>query len=308
MLKKELNINYYNRYSGEVETEIVHASAFLNWCYNYKLGNIFTNFIFSRRMFSKVYGKIHNLKISRRKIEPFIRKHSINSEESTKRIDEYSSFNDFFKRKLLPGKRKIIEDEFHCIAPADGKYLAYENVNLTDRIQIKRHIFSLKELVKDDNMILDFESVSVLICRLHLSDYHRFHFPVNGIPGKFEEIKGRYHASGPYSKKKFMSGFSENYRVRTKINSDRFGRFLMIEVGAMTVGSIQQTYLENSYVKKGMEKGYFELGGSTIVLLFEKNSITIDKDLIENTSKNLETFIKMGDSIGKSTKISKEHY
>ena len=50
--------------------------------------------------------------------------------------------------------------------------------------------------------------------------------------------------------------------------------------------------------KKGDEKGHFEFGGSTIVLLLEKGKATIDKQIIENSKKEIETIVKLGTKIG----------
>lgn len=41
------------------------------------------------------------------------------------------------------------------------------------------------------------------------------------------------------------------------------------------------------------------LGGSTIVTIFEKGAVTWDPDLLENSSKPLETLVRVGMGIGK---------
>ena len=74
---------------------------------------------------------------------------------------------------------------------------------------------------------------------------------------------------------------------------------MIAEVGSTLAGSIVQTYKED-LVRKGGEKGYFKFGGSTVVLLFEKNKIRIDEDLLMNTLKGYETAIKEGERIGVS--------
>lgn len=51
--------------------------------------------------------------------------------------------------------------------------------------------------------------------------------------------------------------------------------------------------------KKGEEKGHFEFGGSTVVLLIEKGKVSIDKVILDNTKKDIETIVKLGDSIGR---------
>jgi phosphatidylserine decarboxylase len=93
--------------------------------------------------------------------------------------------------------------------------------------------------------------------------------------------------------------FCLNKREFTIISNPLFGDVVMTEVGATMVGSIVQTYTGN-FVKKGEEKGYFKFGGSTVALLFEKNKIRIDEDLLINTLKGYETVIKEGERIGEA--------
>ena len=75
------------------------------------------------------------------------------------------------------------------------------------------------------------------------------------------------------------------------------GRMLQIEVGALTVGSIVQTY-ERGLVKRGQEKGFFRFGGSTVILLTEPGRIVPDDDLLDATAQGLETLVKVGTRIG----------
>jgi len=98
-----------------------------------------------------------------------------------------------------------------------------------------------------------------------------------------------------------MRIFLENKREYCTLKTDKFGDILMCDVGATLTGSIIQTYTPNQPVKKGEEKGHFAFGGSTIVLLFEKNCVKFDQDLIENTKNGFETSVKMGEKIGSST-------
>jgi phosphatidylserine decarboxylase len=86
----------------------------------------------------------------------------------------------------------------------------------------------------------------------------------------------------------------------TLLESDHFGRVAMIEVGAFTIGSIQQRYQPGARVKKGDHKGFFELGGSIVILLFEKGAVRFDDDLCTNTSCGIETYVRLGESIGRA--------
>jgi phosphatidylserine decarboxylase len=84
----------------------------------------------------------------------------------------------------------------------------------------------------------------------------------------------------------------------SEIESEKFGTLLYVEVGATCVGSIHQTYSSGAAVKKGAEKGYFSFGGSSLVILFEKRRIRFDEDLITNSAKGIETYARMGESLG----------
>ena len=49
-----------------------------------------------------------------------------------------------------------------------------------------------------------------------------------------------------------------------------------------------------------IEKGYFKFGGSTIILLFEKDRVEIREELLERTKNQCETKIKQGEMIGRA--------
>jgi phosphatidylserine decarboxylase len=72
----------------------------------------------------------------------------------------------------------------------------------------------------------------------------------------------------------------------------------MVEIGATNVGSIQQCFSPGKEVVKGEEKGFFSFGGSCVITVFEKGRIAFDKDLIEQSASQIETFAKMGDRLG----------
>ena len=78
----------------------------------------------------------------------------------------------------------------------------------------------------------------------------------------------------------------------------RFFTVLMMEVGALMVGKIWNYKKERCQVKRGEEKGRFEFGGSTVVLLLEPDKVLPDSDLIRNTLQGAETIVKMGERIG----------
>jgi phosphatidylserine decarboxylase len=74
---------------------------------------------------------------------------------------------------------------------------------------------------------------------------------------------------------------------------------LMMEVGALFVGKIENRPRRAS-VKRGEEKGNFAFGGSTIVLITEKNAVKPDEDILKNSQAGMETRVLMGEKIGES--------
>ena len=137
----------------------------------------------------------------------------------------------------------------------------------------------------------------MIVFRLAPPDYHRYHFPVSGkVPEANTKIDGDYYSVNPLALREKAEIFWLNKREYGVIESPVFGNVVMVEVGATMVGSMLQSYSGTS-IKKGDEKGYFKFGGSTVVLLFEKDKIQIDQDLLLNTSNSLETTIKMGEQI-----------
>ncbi len=299
-MKDPFSITYYDRATGSMMAEKVHAARFLRWLYNTGTGVLACRLLTSNRLFSAAYGRFHDSGISKLKIKPFVKRMKINMAESLKQIDDFVSFNDFFTRKIHLSARPIDERPGACIAPADGKVLVYEKIDADTTFRIKRCTFNLRDFLKDDVLARMYSGGSVLISRLSLADYHHFHFPDSGVAHQARPIRGNYHAGASYSRTRLLPFFTENYRMQTLLSSDHFGWIVMVEVGALTVGSISQSYEPGKRVSKGDHKGNFELGGSTVVLLFEKGSIRFCKDLLDNTENEIETSVRFGDCVGYS--------
>ena len=85
----------------------------------------------------------------------------------------------------------------------------------------------------------------------------------------------------------------ENKREYCIVENKNIGKAVVSEIGATMVGSIIQTYGEKQEIKKGEEKGYFKFGGSSVMILFQKDRIKFDEDLINNTKAGYETYINM---------------
>ncbi|MDX1390650.1 MAG: phosphatidylserine decarboxylase, partial [Acidobacteriota bacterium] len=230
----------------------------------------------------------------------FVESMGVDMSESVRSEAEFTSFNDFICREIDLSRRPVDRDPAVCVAPADGRVLAFGCVGEQDTFAIKRHQFGLGELVGDAALARRYAGGAMLISRLYLADYHHFHFPASGIAGSPRRVEGKYLAVSPYARRRIVPWLTENTRVLTELASDAFGRILMIEVGAFTVGSIQQRFPPATRVGKGDPKGFFELGGSVVVLLFERGRIRLDPDLCDFTRVGVETFVRLGESIGRA--------
>ena len=59
----------------------------------------------------------------------------------------------------------------------------------------------------------------------------------------------------------------------------------------MLVGSIIITANVGSHIKRTDEMGYFAFGVSTLVVVFQKDKMHFDHDLLDNSDKAVETLV-----------------
>jgi phosphatidylserine decarboxylase len=288
-------IKYIDRTTGEQKIEKVPGEFWLNWLYNNPIGEMSLEGFVKRKALSEWYGNKMDSPESADKIADFVKDYGIDLNEAQKQ--EFTSFNNFFYRKLKADARKIDTDSTVLVSPADGKLLAYADVTYQDFI-VKGYKFNLKEYLQDDELAKKFEGGSLIIVRLCPTDYHRLHFPFDGIvKQKNKKIEGDLYSVSPIAIKHKVELFCMNKREYTLLSNNVFGDVVYSEVGATMVGSIIQTH-EGKEFKKAEEKGYFKFGGSTIIMLFEKGKLKIDNDLLDNTQKGMETAVLMGMRLG----------
>lgn len=208
---------------------------------------------------------------------------------------KYTSFNDFFIRKIIRSRRIIDQSPNHLISPCDGKLSVYP-IGRDTRFMVKNTSYTLRSLLRNRNLADHYEDGTLLVFRLSVDDYHRYCYIDSGMKSKNFRIKGVFHTVNPIAHET-VPVFKENTREYTILSSRNFGRLLVMEVGALLVGKIVN-YHEKAYVMRGEEKGRFEFGGSTIIVCIEKGRVIIDNDIMENSMKGIETKVKMGEKIG----------
>lgn len=273
-------MKYYDLKNNKIIEE-KEAKA-LNFLYNNFIGRVVLK-IMTTKLIAKIYAKYMNSTLSKLKIKRFIKKNNINIDEYIE--TNYKSFNDFFMRKIRPEKRTI---ENGHIAICDAKLSVYK-IDDNLKLNIKNSIYTVEELIQESAN--KFKGGYACVYRLSVDDYHHYIYPSDGEVVSNKKIKGKLHTVQPIALKKYKV-FSENSREVTTLNTKDYGIISYIEVGAMLIGKIVNT--ENTTFKKGQEKGHFEFGGSTIIVLFQKDKIKINRKILYNTKKEIETIVKLG--------------
>ena len=162
---------------------------------------------------------------------------------------------------------------------------------------IKGQNFSVRNLLGSEALASTFEGGSIAVFRLAPQDYHRYHFPINGILTETHQIEGPLYTVNPIAVNK-VDVFTVNQRSVSILDSPEFGKVAFVCVGATLVGSIVHTHQLQQQFTKGDEFGYFQFGGSTTILVFQQGRIEYDLDLLQHSGRSVETLLKMGERIG----------
>lgn len=307
-------ITYIDRQSGEECIEEVYGAQALNWLYGTKPGqkpsssakkcrtfslNFWTDLLSKNLWISSIYGWWQKRSWTKKKIASFIIRFGIDTSEFLDPVSSYRSFNDFFIRKLKKTSRPVAAGDSVAVIPADGRYRFIPNIAAAEGFIVKGQKFSLQELLGSEELAAEFAEGSMVMARLCPVDYHRFHFPCEGIPDSAKMINGFLYSVNPIALKRNIDIYSQNKRMITVIQTEIFGKILYLEIGATNVGSIHETYMPGKLCEKGEEKGFFSFGGSALILLFRSGTIHFDNDLLLPSASNQEILCRMGQSMGR---------
>lgn len=269
------------------EKEVTYSSG-IKFLYKNPLGRMLL-FLVNNRIVSNIVAEYMNSESSIGRIEKTIKKYNIDMSSFVDK--KYTSFNDFFTRRKKNLNFDMNKNDF--ISPADAKLLAIK-LNKDSSFDIKGSIYNLKNIVKED-ITYEYQNGYALIFRLEVSDYHRYHFIDNGTLSEYKYIKGKLNTVQPiaYDKKIFHT----NSREYVTLHTENFGDIIEVDVGAMMVGKITNNKNIKEF-KRGEEKGYFEFGGSTIILFVPDCKVIIDDDILLNSTIGKETIVSCGEKIG----------
>ena len=251
-----------------------------------------------RPKFSKAVGHYLSSRASRWLVPYYIRKHKIDMNNVEIPSGGFSSFNEFFTRKRRTGC--FDETCGHLISPCDG-FLSFVRIREDTVLNIKNTRFTLGDLLKDCELAGQFREGCALIFRLTPANYHRYCYVANGEIILHRKIQGMLHCVRPIAIRT-VPVFAQNSREYQVLGTECFGTVIQMEVGALLVGKIRNdvSSLKSGYVWRGKEKGYFEFGGSTIIILLQKNTICFSENLNKKQNNNGEIPVCMGEFVAKA--------
>lgn len=218
---------------------------------------------------SKAAGAFLSTPLSRPLIRSFVKNNGIDLSEYEGA--PYRNFNEFFCRRIRDGARPVDGSPDTLVSPADS-LLTVLPLTPDGRFAIKNTSYTAAELLDDADLAARYAGGFAFIFRLTVTDYHRYCFPAAGCVTAQRRIPGELHTVSPIPGAA-IPVYHRNTREYVLLETERFGTLVCMEVGAMLVGRIVNEPVDGPVVK-GQEKGHFEFGGSTVVVLVEPGYVT----------------------------------
>ena len=221
----------------------------------------------------------------------FARRAGIDLSEVERPLDEYSTFDAFFTRRLRSGARPVDPSPAVAISPVDGTVVESGIAAGGRLIQAKGIDYTLRGLLIDSDEAQRFTGGAYLTIYLAPRDYHRIHSPAAGEVLGWRHVPGAVFPVNPPSVRHVAGLFARNERLVTYLQTP-FGRIAVVKVAATGVSDITCSYDANVRTRrtrrtrrvdyettrpvgKGDELGAFHLG-STVIVLFEQGRVVLE--------------------------------
>jgi len=274
---------------------------------------IFFQHIVPQHLLSRCTGWLANLRqpiwLKNWAIGVFVRHFNVNMSEAVEPdYERYGNFNEFFTRPLVDGARPLADADIVC--PADGAVSQLGDIREGLCFQAKGKYFSTEELLGGDaDRAAHYAGGQFATIYLSPRDYHRVHMPMAGRLSATSYIPGQLFSVNGVTAENVDRLFARNERLVCHFDTAA-GPMAMVLVGAMVVAGIETVWsgqvapppkrpLVIDYaalpqpveLAKGEEMGRFMLG-STVILLFPKDSMQWDENYVAGSPTRL------GESLG----------
>lgn len=292
------NLSVFDLQQNKIVEEKVYGGDMLRMFYSSYPLRFFLRQRLVQKGISHAVGAYKRHGRSKKTIDGFLKQYEMSLDEYEVPDGGFPSFNEFFIRKKK--KFSFPEDVSIFPSPCDARLSVSRIEARVPQLKVKGLEISLPDLLgplRDKGP----EKGWALTFRLCPLDYHRFHFVDSGEVGLHVEMGTTLHSVNPWALHKLPKIFEWNERQITIQKTQNYGEVFYIEVGAMCVGRIHQTYSPNTIVQRGQEKGYFDFGGSTVVLIVPdgERSLKINSVITEKNNEGFEVVVRLGDELGR---------
>lgn len=243
-----------------------------------------------RERISRAFGRLGDARVPRPLLDGalwlYARAFQVDLSEAIQPPGGYSSFNEFFTRRLKEGSRPVDPDPDTVISPADGRVDDAGTIHTDRTFFVKGQRYDTAALLGSADDASDFNGGHFAVVYLSPRDYHRVHAPMEGTIEKVRHIPGALFPVNDFGVRHVPLVFARNERIAIFLRSPSFGRAAIVMVGAMMVGKITLSFdglprpamngptIEHVYpqghgpvVARGDELGAFQLGSTVVLLL-----------------------------------------
>ncbi|MRI82364.1 phosphatidylserine decarboxylase [Aerococcaceae bacterium DSM 109653] len=283
-------LKIYDRQQKVVVEVAEYQANLLQQLYGTKWGKYLQPLVTSQ-WFSKLLSWQDYTPLSEQKIASFVNHYEIELEDYTQQ--QFKNFAEFFTRRLKVGQRPL-SPPGTVLAVADAKLSVFP-ITESASFNIKGQMYQLSELLVESRFSKLFMGGTLCVYRLGVEDYHRYVASETGRICHRASINGKLHTVRDIALKR-VPVFKENHREYCILEHKALGSVMQMEVGALTVGKIHN--YSGRFLYRGIEKGYFSLGGSTILVAYQSGRIVIDEDIVEMSQAGIECQVSLGERVG----------
>lgn len=203
----------------------------------------------------------------------------------------FTSWNDFFTRKFKSNARPVEDPDNDKVITSSCESTPYameQNVKLSDTFWIKSQPYSLIDIFTNpkQDLAVQFEGGTVYQAFLSAYNYHRWHAPVSGTIVDDYLVEGTYYSevesegqdpAGPNNSEGYISAVATRRIIVIDCDDHCIGKIACVYIGMAEISSCISEVKVGQRVKKGDEIGYFQFGGSTYCLIFQKDVVIVDR-------------------------------